>query len=121
MLSCTGLVAGFACRLVNMASSLQLIPTKGMTLPRYRMAVPRRSRSLSAGMLLARRDVATMATCHESACGASHVIAPAVRGLFLSGRGVGDRAAARGRRVALMTDARSGGCKVRCSPGWSNS
>jgi cell division protein FtsW len=34
VLSCTGLVAGFGLQaFVNMASSLQLIPTKGMTLP----------------------------------------------------------------------------------------
>jgi cell division protein FtsW len=34
VLSCTGLVAGFGLQaFINMASSLQLIPTKGMTLP----------------------------------------------------------------------------------------
>jgi cell division protein FtsW len=34
VLSCTGLVTGFGLQaFVNMASSLQLIPTKGMTLP----------------------------------------------------------------------------------------
>jgi cell division protein FtsW len=34
VLSCTGLVTGFGLQaFINMASSLQLIPTKGMTLP----------------------------------------------------------------------------------------
>jgi cell division protein FtsW len=34
VLSCTGLVAGFGLQaFINMASTLQLIPTKGMTLP----------------------------------------------------------------------------------------
>ena len=34
MLACTGLVTGFGLQaFVNMASTLQLIPTKGMTLP----------------------------------------------------------------------------------------
>ena len=34
VLACTGLVAGFGLQaFVNMASTLQLIPTKGMTLP----------------------------------------------------------------------------------------
>ena len=34
VLACTGLVTGFGLQaFVNMASSLQLIPTKGMTLP----------------------------------------------------------------------------------------
>ena len=54
-LSCTGLVTGFGLQaFVNMASSLQLIPTKGMTLPLISyggssaMAV-----ALGMGMLLA--------------------------------------------------------------------
>ena len=34
VLSCTGLLSGFGLQaFINMASSLQLIPTKGMTLP----------------------------------------------------------------------------------------
>ncbi len=55
MLSCTGLVTGFGLQaFINMASSLQLIPTKGMTLPLISyggssaMAV-----ALGMGMLLA--------------------------------------------------------------------
>jgi cell division protein FtsW len=55
VLSCTGLVAGFGLQaVINMASTLQLIPTKGMTLPFVSyggssvMAV-----ALAMGMLLA--------------------------------------------------------------------
>ena len=114
VLSCTGLVTGFGLQaFVNMASTLQLIPTKGMTLPFISyggssvLAV-----ALGMGMLLAlTRRRAIMATCHEGPGGASHRHRRRRhRRAFLPGRGAGRANCSRaGGAIALMTDARSGG------------
>ena len=113
VLACTGLVTGFGLQaFVNMASSLQLIPTKGMTLPfisyggSSALAV-----ALGMGMLLAltRRRHHGDVPMRGPAVRPIVIAAGGTGGHFFPAEALASELLARGQRVALMTDARSGG------------
>ncbi len=122
ILASAGLVTSFGLQaFVNMASSLHLIPTKGMTLPFVSyggssvLAV-----ALGMGMLLA-------LTRRAPARRTRVVRGPAVKPIVIAAGGTGGHffpaealaaeLLARGQRVALMTDARAAARLPACSPG----
>ena len=111
VLACTGLLVGFGLQaFINMASSLELIPTKGMTLPFVSyggssvLAV-----ALGMGMLLALTRRRHHGRYHEGPRSQPVVIAAGgTGGHFFPAEALAAELIRRGRRIALMTDARSG-------------